>query len=234
MARRTLATHGQFVLPFLQPGLTVLDCGCGPGTMTCEIAERLEAGRAVGVDFQSSQVEIAAGKAKARGVTNVEFKQATAYELPFEDGVFDLIFSNALMEHLKEPALAVGEFSRVLRPGGVLAVSSPDWGGFLLAPPSQDLSQAIQTYMDLQLRNGGDVFIGRKLSSLFADVGFLEIDLQARYEMYESLPVIGEYLALHLETAHEAHAAAALREWMKSPHGMFAQTWVSCTGRKPK
>lgn len=63
--------------------------------------------------------------------------------------------------------------------------------------------------------------------------GFEAIAFQARYELYGSLEFIGEYLALQLDSAGESRHATTLREWADIPNGMFAQTWVSCTGRKP-
>ena len=63
--------------------------------------------------------------------------------------------------------------------------------------------------------------------------GFEAIAFQARYEVYGSLEFIGEYLALQLESAGESRCAAILRGWADTPNGMFAQAWVSCTGRKP-
>lgn len=144
-----------------------------------------------------------------------------------------MVFSHALLEHLGEPARAVAEFSRVLRPGGVLAVCSPDWGGFLLAPPSDELAGAIAAYTSLQTRNGGDVCAGRKLPGLLSEAGCEDIQPLARYEIYESLELIGNYLALQLEGEGESTHASTLREWARCLYGMFAQAWVSCTGRKP-
>ena len=65
------------------------------------------------------------------------------------------------------------------------------------------------------------------------EAGFEAIEMQARYEVYGSLEFIGEYLALQLEGAGDSRHAATLREWAFTPNGMFAQAWVSCTGRKP-
>lgn len=122
MARRRLDPNGAFFLPHLKPGISVLDCGCGPGTITRDIARQVLPGRVTGVDFSADQVALATRDAKAQGIANAEF-----------------------------------------RPGGVLGVCTPDWGGFLLAPPSEKLLLAFEAYKQLQNRNGGDVYCGHKL-----------------------------------------------------------------------
>lgn len=85
------------------------------------------------------------------------------------------------MEHLSEPELALGEMFRVLRPQGVIGLSSPDWGGFILSPPSNKLCNAVQEYMALQTRNGGDVEVGRKLGIYLGNAGFETVEMSARY-----------------------------------------------------
>ena len=234
MAKRSLKSHGSFFIPHLKDGMKVLDCGCGPGIITCDIADRIPNGRIVGIDVDESQVALANQNAEARSIRNVEFRLASVYDLPFPSGSFDAVFSHAVLEHLRDPIKAVEEFHRLLRPGGVLGVCSPDWGGFLFAPPSNQLAAAVDAYKDLQISNGGDVYIGRKFSRLLERIGFEDIAMQARYEVYESLEFIGEYLALQLEDSGESIHASTLREWSASSSGMFAQAWVSCIGRKPR
>ena len=60
MSRRTLDSHGAFFMPLLTNGIVVLDCGSGPGTITCDIAQRIPRGRVVGVDKDAKQVSLAA------------------------------------------------------------------------------------------------------------------------------------------------------------------------------
>ena len=232
MSRRTLEPHSAFFIPMLADCMSVLDCGSGPGTITCDIAQRIPNGRVVGVDNDESQIALASDAARATGLRNVEFREASAYELPFPDESFDAVFSHALFEHLGDPGRAISEFRRVLKPGGSVGLCNPDWGGFLLAPPSTQLSKAIARYEDLSIANGGDPYVGRKLAHLLEEAGFEAIALQARYEVYGSLEFIGEYLALQLDNAGESRHATTLREWADAPNGMFAQAWVSCTGRK--
>jgi ubiquinone/menaquinone biosynthesis C-methylase UbiE len=234
MAKRTFESHGAFFLPHLKPGLSLLDCGCGPGSITLGMAARVAPGAVVGIDFGQSQIERARAAAAREGCRNVQFDTGDAYSLAFESGSFDRVFSHALMEHLADPVRALREFCRVLKPGGVIGVCSPDWGGFILSPPSTELSRAVDAYTALQSRNGGDVRVGRKLGQHLAAAGFAEIRISARYECYASLEFIGEYLASQLEREGDARSDTAFRGWSQEKQGMFAQAWVCAVGVKPK
>jgi ubiquinone/menaquinone biosynthesis C-methylase UbiE len=232
MSNRRLETHGTFLLPFLKSEMTILDCGCGPGVLTCDIAERIPNGRVLGIDLENPQIKIAEAEAQKRQLENITFQQANVYDLENINETFDAVFSHALLEHLKEPSKAIKQFHRVLKPGGILAVCSPDWAGFLLSPSSNELNQAIEAYKDIQIKNGGDVFVGSKLSRFFENSGFDQIEVDARYEVYKSLKFIGQYLALQLEKAGEKTHTQSLKNWMNEPNGLFAQAWISCVGRK--
>ena len=126
MSKRTLESHGAFSIPLFIDGMSVLDCGSGPGTITCDIAQRIPNGRVVGIDTDESQIALASDTARARGLRNVEFRKASAYELPFPDESFDVVFSHALFEHLGDPGRTNSEFRRVLRPAGGVGLCSPD------------------------------------------------------------------------------------------------------------
>lgn len=232
--RRSLDSHGAFFAPLLLAGMAVLDCGCGPGGITRGIAARVAPGHVTGIDRDASQVELAARRAAQAGVGNVTFRAASVYELPFPDASFDAVFSHALFEHLADKPRAARECLRVLRPGGVIGVCTPDWGGFLLAPESEDLRAALQAYEDAQNRNGGDTRTGRKLAAVLQEAGFEGAKPQARYENFSPLSDIGEVLAARLDLDGLPRLAAALRAWQTDPHGLFSEAWVSCVARKPR
>jgi len=185
------------------------------------------------VDTNDEQLKLAARRAEALRIRNVNFRHGSVYELPFEDASFDAVFSHALLEHLSRPQQAVNEFFRVLRPGGAVGVCTPDWGAFIVTPETSAVLAAFEAYKSLQDRNGGDVQTGRRLGDLLEAAGFKDIRQQARYENYEPLTTIGDFLAMNLEEAGDAANAATWRSWARGERGMFAQAWVCCTGRKP-
>jgi SAM-dependent methyltransferase len=229
MAARSFGSHGEFIRPYLTPGMKVLDCGCGPGAISVGLAETVgPAGHVTGVDFGESQIEVA----KARAKPNLTFRVATVYELPFEDGTFDLVFSHALFEHLADPIRGASEIRRVLRPGGLAGLCSPDWGGFILSPTDDQVENAIARYRMLQEKNGGQTRAGRQLGSWLTDGGLLTRKIEARYECYPDSRVIAEYLALQLESTGDIDAGSVLRNWAALGCTMFAQAWVSAIAVK--
>ena len=243
MANRTAQSHAAFVLPKLRPGSRLLDCGCGPGSITLGLAQLISPGKVVGLDRESSQLEIARGSAAKMGLTTIRFESGSVYALPLADSSFDVAFAHAVFEHLREPMAALAEIRRVLVPGGLIALRSPDWGGFLLAPETEELTAAIAYYQSLQAQSGGDVHVGRKFKALLRRAGFEDLEFSASYECYGSLEVIGEYLAQRIELSGNLDGAsvdqrqtqrfaATLRDWYRSEDGLFAQSWCEILGTK--
>lgn len=246
MANRTVDSHAAFFKLYLRSGMQLLDCGCGPGTIALGFARLVAPGTVTGVDRQLSQINIARENAQQQAIANANFQVANIYELPFPNDSFDAAFSHAVLEHLQHPTQALQELLRVLKPGGVVGVRSPDWGGFLIAPSDPELDRAISYYKLLQQKNGGNPYVGRNLKALLRQAGFTEIEASATYECYDPLSAIAEYLALRIESSHADEAvekgwtdsesltamSRALRDWSQNPDGLFAQAWCEAVGRK--
>ncbi len=230
MALRSASTHAAFLLPHLRDSSRLLDCGCGPGSMTCDIARLVTSGHVTGIDREASQIERARSRAASQKLANITFEVGSIYELQFPSSSFDVVFAHAAFEHLSSPATALAEIHRVLAPGGLVALRSPDWGGFIVAPHTAGLPSAIKRYIEIQTANGGDVYVGRKLPGLLRSAGFTSVRFSATYECYQSPSVIGEYLALRLESSDAHVEAEALREWSRHPNAIFAQAWCESLG----
>lgn len=232
MSERNLASHGAFALPWLRPGISALDCGCGPGTITLGLADAIFPGQVTGIDLQSAQIEQARRLSWGLEQMNADFRNASVYELPFADGSFDFIFSHALFEHLARPASALAELKRVLAPGGLLALCSPDWDAFLLAPCPTPVRDAITAYRNLQAKNGGNTRAGQLLAAWTRESGFKVLEHETRFETYEDTRRIGGYLALQLENAGEWEYAHILKTWAKNPAARFTQAWSHVIARR--
>ncbi len=94
-----------------------LDAGCGGGRYTIAMG-RMGAARAVGCDL--SEEGLADARARAAGMANVVFEQASALGLPFEDGSFDFVCCSGVLHHTTDGDRGLDELTRVLSPGGKL------------------------------------------------------------------------------------------------------------------
>jgi SAM-dependent methyltransferase len=172
---RTAENSAGYLLPFLSPGLRLLDVGCGPGTITLDLAGRVAPGGAVGVDREPGVVAEARRLLESRPIAGVEFRTADAYALGFDDESFDVVHAHQLLQHLSDPVAALLEMRRVLRPGGVLAVRDGDYGGFVWAPSDPLLDRWMELYHDVCRHNGADADAGRRLLGWAQAAGFAEI-----------------------------------------------------------
>lgn len=157
---------------------SVLEVGCGVGAQLRILSRRFPGTHFTGVEFSPELIskarillreEIASGQ-----VTMIE---GSAYELPFEKGSFDGAFFCWVFEHLADPAKAMGETVRVLRPGGVLYATEVFNAGVYTDPPRAALVEYWKHFNDLQRDFGGHPDIGIRLANLAVDGGLRQAEL---------------------------------------------------------
>ena len=141
LSSRTATEQAAFFLPFLKPGMRLLDCGCGMGALTTSLADWLAPGEVIGIDREPSQVEAARAWAAEKNIQNVHFEIGNIYEIPYPDSSFDAVFAFTVLEHLREPRRAMGEMRRVLKSGGVAGIYDPDYETMLQAPSTPGLQE---------------------------------------------------------------------------------------------
>ena len=173
---RTATNSAGYLLGHLRPGMDLLDVGCGPGTITADLAGLVAPGRVVGLDREAGVLGDAQRAIDASGVA-VELCVGDVYGLEFEDGSFDVVHAHQVLQHLADPVAAVQEMRRVLRPGGLLAVRDSDYGGFLWTPADTRLDRWRQLYSDVCSHNGADSDAGRHLPEWVRAGGFAELSV---------------------------------------------------------
>jgi len=171
MGRRTAERAAHFILPYLRAGLRLLDCGCGPGSITLGLARAVAPGEVIGIDVAPRQIAVARAQAAAQGVGNVHFEEADVYALPFPDATFDAVFAHAVLAHLSDPLRALREFRRVLTPQGVVGISDIDWGTVLWEPATPLLADARALLLRVRASTGSP-FYARHQRRLLSDAGF--------------------------------------------------------------
>jgi len=172
LAQRTAVEDAAFLLPYISPGMRLLDVGCGPGSITLGLAAIVAPGEVVGLDNQREAIERARGAAVEKAVTNVRFEVGDCYKLPFPDASFDACFANSVLQHLNKPVLALAEMRRVLRPGGFAGVRDLSGKGFS-SPETPLREKAQELNKRIRLHNGGDSDTGAHHRELLLAAGFV-------------------------------------------------------------
>jgi SAM-dependent methyltransferase len=248
-AKREAARVADFLFPYLKPGMSLLDCGCGPGAITFGLAEAVSPGRAIGVDLEPNMIEQAKVLAGQNDVDNIEFQVADIYDLPFEDGQFDVVFTSAVLEHLADPVAALKSLRRVLKPGGLGAIIQTDWRDPFIVPQNASLARFLELFEGGFNRHGGSLNNGRLLRSHMQEAGFEMIEFQARIGNYtdsqsvggviegyiswmENLPLFQESIQLGLTNEAELESIKrGMREWYAGPDVYFANAHTYGVGR---
>ena len=113
----------------LRPGDRVLDVACGPGIVSCRLAEAEPTATVVGVDVTPAMLALAETRAAERGVAGrVAFRPGRMEQLPFPDAGFDVVVSRYALHHAADPAVVAAELARVAGPAGRIVVFDFDAG----------------------------------------------------------------------------------------------------------
>jgi ubiquinone/menaquinone biosynthesis C-methylase UbiE len=166
---RTAANSAGYLLGHLDDGMTLLDVGCGPGTITADLAGRVR--HVTAVDSSAEILEVAASCAPG----NVTFAVGDVHALAFADGTFDVVHAHQVLQHVADPVRALREMRRVCRPGGLVAARDGDYQGFAWYPELPELANWLALYQRVARHNGGEPDAGRRLLSWARQAGFAEV-----------------------------------------------------------
>ncbi len=167
-------------------GSRVLEVGSGVGAQTITLAQRSPGARFTSVDISADSLAQARRTTEQAGLTNVEFRQADIFALPFDAESFDHVFVCFILEHLRQPVAALSILERLLRPGGAITAIEGDHGSAYFHPDSPAAHDAIQCLVELQRRAGGNALIGRQLYPLMVEGGFDSVRVSPRMVYVDS------------------------------------------------
>jgi len=162
---RTAENSAAYLLPRLKSGDTLLDIGCGPGTITADLAMLVTPGRVTALETTEAALDLARGEIGRRGLGTVDFAVGDVHALDFPDDSFDVVHAHQVLQHVGDPVAALREMRRVTKPGGVIAVRDSDYAAFAWFPQLPGLDEWLDLYRRIARGNGGEPDAGRRLLS---------------------------------------------------------------------
>lgn len=169
---RTAENSAGFLLSHLHAGVNVLDVGCGPGTISADLAMIVAPGTVRGIDLSRDVIEMARSTYSNEGRDNLSFDVDDVYALSSPDASVDVVFAHQLLQHLSDPVSALREMHRVLREGGLLAVRDADFAAFAWSPGDPRLERWMEIYHLAARANGAEPDAGRHLAQWAREAGF--------------------------------------------------------------
>ncbi|KAL8942343.1 MAG: hypothetical protein Q9216_001725 [Gyalolechia sp. 2 TL-2023] len=178
---RTASNSAAYLLRELKSDMHILDVGCGPGSITTDLATKVPQGRVVGLEPTAEPLEEARKFAAARQVGNVSFQVGDARALAFPDQTFDVVHMHQVLQYLKpaDRTKAIREMRRVIKPGGIMAIREADQSTVTFHPETDSLRNFVDLYRKVARANGGEPDAGRRLHAWVKEAGFETSDVTA-------------------------------------------------------
>jgi len=232
-------------------GSRVLEAGCGVGAQTVPLAQNSPEAQITSIDLSFASLAQAEERVNAAGIRNITFRQADIHALPFPDDYFDHVFVCFVLEHLPDPARALKNLQRVLKPGGTITVIEGDHGSAYFSPDSRVARKAIACLVQIQRQMGGNALVGRESYPLLVGAGFRNVSVSPRMVYVDaSRPALIEGFTKQTFTAMvegvrnealergmmtEAEWAQGIADLYRTcePDGTFCYTFFKGTGIKP-
>ncbi|MFG1884056.1 methyltransferase domain-containing protein [Micromonospora sp. NPDC049102] len=186
----------------LRPGHAVVDVGCGPGTDLGRLADAVRPdGLVVGVDRDGRMLAEAARRVAGR--SGIDLRAGDAHALPLDDASMDRVRIDRVLMHVDDPATVLAQVRRVLRPGGVLAVTEPDWDTLAVADDDVETSRRFARFVAGRVRNPT---VGRDLVRLSVRAGLRVRSVEATAVVFEDFGTADRILGLRRNSARAVTA----------------------------
>jgi len=235
---RTVANSAAYLQPYIQPEMSILDVGCGPGSISVDMGRHVPKGRVVGMD--SSPDLISEGRAFAiqQGVTNVEFQVGDVHALDFPDNTFDIVHAHQVLQHVADPIQGLREMKRVTKPGGIIAVR--EGTDISYYPELSAMGTSWSLFATMARLKGGNPYAGKKIHVWAREVGFERSSVTCSASAWcFSTPEEREYWGVSMTTMLSGFGPKAVemglisqqdlkdyeeswKEWIKSEDGWFS------------
>ncbi|MER7921626.1 class I SAM-dependent methyltransferase [Streptomyces sp. NPDC096057] len=248
--RRTAANSAAYLLGSLKPHMKILDIGCGPGTITADLAALVPDGQVTGVDHAPGILDQARDTAARRGLDNVDFAVADVHALDYPDDTFCVVHAHQVLQHVGDPVRALKEMKRVTKPGGFIAARDADYAAMTWHPEVPELDGWLDLYRRVARANGGEPDAGRRLKSWARQAGLTDVtatsstwtfhtpDERSWWSgLWADRTVASSYAGIatgggHTTTEELEAVAEAWREWGKQDDGWFAVLHGEILARK--
>ncbi|GAW24998.1 hypothetical protein ANO14919_145960 [Xylariales sp. No.14919] len=235
--RRTAAVNSAYILPLLQTDMRILDVGCGPGTITLDLAAHAPKGSATGVDTSSDAIETARELCKQRGTTNASFSVGDVNKLPFDDNSFDVVHAHQVLGHLPgkqgDPGAVWGlkEMRRVCKPGGFVCAREVEWSSVVVYPHIQGVNESI-ALMEKLASNAGRIMAGGRGKEFARRAGFNPEGISASaasvtYTNTADRKWWGENMASRIESSSDLKKAVEIGFVTKDEAVRMPEAWRS-------
>ncbi len=249
MTPRTLANSQPCLLALLQPGLDVLDVGCGSGTLTYEIARWVLPGLVVGLDLNAGLLRVARRSAPGGGLPNVRFLEGDIREAAFAHE-FDLVSATRVFQWIPDAVRAVAPMVAALRPGGRLLALDSDHPRTSWADAPASWTRFHRAFLEWRAASGLDNAVVERLPGAFAAGGLVDVDRvphvsTVRADEPSFVRVVRAWRIMadtrgrqmvaagHLTEAERQHATADYTAWMQEPHATVTIHEACVSGRRP-
>lgn len=237
-AMRTAANSAGYLFDHLRPGMSLLDVGFGPGTITLDLAEVVAPGRVIGIEHAPAAVDAARANARQRSDGQTEFRLGDVMELPFDDASVDVVHAHQVLQHLTDPVGALHEMARVCRPGGWVAARDADYAAMAWHPDVPGIRRWRDLYREIAFGNGAQPDAGRHLRGWAAAAGLVDARITASTWCYADVDTcrwwgdsqadrllggtfVGQAAEHGVTSTEVEQMADAWRQWGCSPDAWF-------------
>lgn len=181
---RTVENSCPHLIPHLNnTSLRILDVGCGPGTISVDLAARSLQGSVLAIDPSEEVIQKARRHAKEKGVENVRFEVGDIFTWNaiegIEEGGFDIVHAHQVLQHLQDPLGAMKEMKKLTREGGIVAVRDCDFSAMNHYPPHEGMRKWLDLYRSVAKSIKCDPDIGKRLHAIAMQAGFSRGDIDA-------------------------------------------------------